>query len=33
MAPLVVAHFLMDMVVFVGYDLIPHAWLASLGLT
>jgi membrane protease YdiL (CAAX protease family) len=32
-APLVVAHFLMDMVVFVGYDLIPHAWLASLGLT
>ena len=32
-APLVVAHFLMDMVVFVGYDLIPHAWLAGLGLT
>ncbi|MBN9376159.1 MAG: CPBP family intramembrane metalloprotease, partial [Cellulomonas sp.] len=32
-APLVVAHFLMDMVVFVGYDLIPHGWLASLGLT
>ena len=31
-APLVVAHFLMDMVVFVGYDLIPHAWLATLGL-
>jgi membrane protease YdiL (CAAX protease family) len=31
-APLVVAHFLMDMVVFVGYDLIPHAWLVSLGL-
>lgn len=32
-APLVVAHFLMDMVVFVGYDLIPHTWLAGLGLT
>lgn len=31
-APLVVAHFLMDMVVFVGYDLIPHGWLATLGL-
>jgi len=31
-APLVVAHFLMDMVVFVGYDLIPHGWLAALGL-
>jgi membrane protease YdiL (CAAX protease family) len=31
-APLVVAHFLMDMVVFVGYDLIPHDWLATLGL-
>ncbi len=32
-APLVVAHFLMDMVVFVGYDVVPHALLASLGLT
>ena len=31
-APLVVAHFLMDMVVFVGYDLVPHAWLVALGL-
>ena len=31
-APLVVAHFLMDMVVFVGYDLIPHAWLVTIGL-
>ncbi len=31
-APLVVAHFLMDMVVFVGYDLIPHGWLVALGL-
>lgn len=31
-APLVVAHFLMDMVVFVGYDLVPHDWLAALGL-
>ena len=31
-APLVVAHFLMDMVVFVGYDLIPPGWLAALGL-
>jgi membrane protease YdiL (CAAX protease family) len=31
-APLVVAHFLMDMVVFVGYDLIPRGWLVTLGL-
>ena len=30
--PLVVAHTIMDMVVFVGYALIPAAWIASLGL-
>ena len=28
--PLVVAHTIMDMVVFVGYSLIPAAWLAAL---
>ncbi len=30
--PLVVAHTLMDVTVFVGYALIPAAWLATLGL-
>ena len=30
--PLVVAHTIMDMVVFVGYALIPAAWIAALGL-
>ena len=30
--PLVVAHTVMDLVVFVGYALIPGAWLTSLGL-
>jgi len=31
--PLVVAHAVMDTVVFVGYPLVPHAWLAVLRLT
>jgi len=30
--PLVMAHTIMDMVVFVGYALIPAAWIAALGL-
>ncbi|MEZ0446254.1 CPBP family intramembrane glutamic endopeptidase [Cellulomonas sp. ICMP 17802] len=30
--PLVVAHTIMDMVVFVGYALVPAAWIAALGL-
>ncbi|NUU19253.1 CPBP family intramembrane metalloprotease [Cellulomonas humilata] len=30
--PLVMAHTLMDMVVFVGYALVPAAWLAAIGL-
>ena len=32
-APLVVAHTVMDVVAFVGYALIPAAWLTSLGLS
>jgi membrane protease YdiL (CAAX protease family) len=31
--PLVFAHWIMDMVVFVGYDLVPPDWLSALGLT
>lgn len=31
--PLVVAHTLMDVFVFVGYALVPHAWLQALHLT
>jgi len=30
--PLVVAHTLLDVVSFVGYQLLPHAWLTALGL-
>lgn len=30
--PLVVAHTIMDMVVFIGYALVPAAWIAALGL-
>jgi membrane protease YdiL (CAAX protease family) len=30
--PLVMAHTIMDMVVFVGYALIPAAWIAAIGL-
>ncbi|WP_421735456.1 CPBP family intramembrane glutamic endopeptidase [Cellulomonas sp.] len=30
--PLVMAHTIMDMVVFVGYALVPAAWLAAIGL-
>jgi len=30
--PLVVAHTVMDLVVFVGYALVPESWLASVGL-
>jgi hypothetical protein len=30
--PLVMAHTLMDTFVFVGYALIPAAWIAALGL-
>ena len=30
--PLVMAHTIMDMVVFVGYALVPAAWIAALGL-
>ncbi len=30
--PLVMAHTIMDTVVFVGYSLIPAAWIAAIGL-